>query len=203
MSTPVLHLLAGPNGSGKTTFYEQVVAPATHLPFVNADHLAAERWPGEELALGHEASRLAAEVRQRFIAEGRSFVTETVFSHPSKVDLLRDARRAGYQVALHVILVPVELAVVRVALRVEAGGHGVPETKIRSRFERLWDLVAQAVGVADTARFYDNGNAEHPYRLVARYEHGRPAGATEWPPWTPPALGAPPGTDTRLLQTLI
>ena len=60
MSTPVLHLLAGPNGSGKTTFYEQVVAPATHLPFVNADHIAADRWPGEELQHGHEASRHAA-----------------------------------------------------------------------------------------------------------------------------------------------
>ena len=50
MGDPVLHLVAGPNGAGKTTFHDRVLAPATSLPFVNADHLAARHWPGDEAA---------------------------------------------------------------------------------------------------------------------------------------------------------
>jgi len=45
MSSPVLHLLAGPNGSGKSTFVAEVLQEVTHLPFVNADVIAAHRWP--------------------------------------------------------------------------------------------------------------------------------------------------------------
>lgn len=194
MSTPVLHLLAGPNGAGKTTFYEQIIAPATLLPFINADRIAAQRWPGEELQHGYDASQEAALLRERCIAVGTSFVTETVFSHPSKVDMLRLASGAGYQVALHVVLVPVELSVARVGLRVDAGGHDVPEEKIRARYERLWDHVVSAVALADSSRFYDNTNGKNPYRLVARYEHGRPVVPAEWPVWTPPALLALPVT---------
>ena len=46
-------------------------------------------------------------------ADRTSFVTETVFSHPSKVDLVRAAAAAGYQVTLHVVMVPVDLSVAR------------------------------------------------------------------------------------------
>lgn len=58
-------------------------------------------------------------------------------SHPSKVQLVADAAEAGYLVHLHVIMVPVELTVQRVRERVRRGGHDVPESKIRDRYERL------------------------------------------------------------------
>lgn len=192
MSTPVLHLLAGPNGSGKTAFYEHVLAPVTHLPFINADRIAAERWPGDELRHGYDASQEAASLRERRIADRTSFVTETVFSHPSKVDLVRAAAAAGYQVTLHAVMVPVDLSVARVRLRAQAGGHDVPDEKIRARHERLWSHVVDAVALADAAWFYDNTTAEHPYRVVARYEHDQPVVPPAWPPWTPPALLALP-----------
>ncbi|HVU60190.1 MAG TPA: AAA family ATPase [Mycobacteriales bacterium] len=193
MTTPVLHLIAGPNGSGKSTFYDRVIAPATHLPFVNADEIAKLRWPGEELAHGYEAAEVAAKLREHYLSAGTSFAAETVFSHPSKIDLLRAASEAHYQVTLHVMLIPVELAVVRVALRVQAGGHDVPEQKIRARYDRLWHHIVEAVVGADTTRFYDNSDAEHPYRVVARYDHGRSAGPADWPTWTPEALHSLPG----------
>jgi predicted ABC-type ATPase len=66
----------------------------------------------------------------------RSFVSETVFSHPSELDLLRTAGVAGYRRYLYVILKPEELAVQRVLVRVETGGHAVPEEKLRARFRR-------------------------------------------------------------------
>lgn len=187
MTTPVLHLVAGPNGAGKTTFYEEILA-STHLPFINADRIARERWPDDAEARAYEAAAVAAEERRKAISEGRSFVAETVFSHPSKVDLVRRARAAGYRVHLHVILVPEELAVQRVRARVDAGGHPVPEEKIRTRYRRLWTLVRQAIELADRAEVLDNGRAAQPFRRVASFERGVLVGSADWPPWTPADL---------------
>jgi predicted ABC-type ATPase len=185
---PVLHLLAGPNGSGKTTLARRVLLPATSLPFVNADDIAAERWPGAELEHAHDASDAAAQQRSRRFADRSSFITETVFSHPSKVELVRRAQEAGYLVYLHVVVVPEELTVLRVAHRVRLGGHAVPEIKIRERYRRLWPLVAQARALADLSYVYDNSTASRPYRLMASYECGQVLGAPAWAVWTPSEL---------------
>jgi len=163
---PVLHLVAGPNGSGKTTLATRVLQPATHLPFVNADVIAAQRWPDART----------------------SFITETVFSHPSKLALMEHAQQAGYRIELHVVLLPEDVTVARVHQRVRAGGHEVPEAKTRERYQRLWPLLARARDLADITYVYDNSLARTPLRLIARYEHGTPIGQPRWPAWTPNAL---------------
>lgn len=188
MSTPVLHVLAGPNGSGKSTFVARVLQPVTHLPFVNADEIAAERWPGVELEHAYQASRAAADLRRRMLARGESFITETVFSHHSKVALVTQAVALGYLVNLHVMLVPADLAVARVAERVRRGGHQVPEDKIRERYARLLKLIVEARALADRSTFYDNSRARTPFRVVATYERGRLVGEADWPAWTPTVL---------------
>jgi predicted ABC-type ATPase len=185
---PVLHLLAGPNGSGKTTLARRVIAPATHLPFVNADDIAAQQWSGSEVEHAYEASEAAAAERTRRLAEGSSFITETVFSHPSKVELVHRAQEAGYLVYLHVVVIPEELSVQRVAHRVRLGGHAVPEGKIRERYRRLWPLVVQARELADFTYVYDNSRASHPYRLMASYQFGTLLGGPAWTAWTPTEL---------------
>lgn len=191
MADPVLHVIAGPNGAGKSTLYELVIEPVTNLEFVNADVIAAREWPGAPSVHAYDASRRAAERRDELLAARTSFVTETVFSHESKVDLVKGASASGYLVTLHVVLVPEELAVARVANRVEHDGHGVPEEKIRSRYQRLWPLVAEAIGLVDEARVYDNSSASAPFRLVATFERGIATSKPDWPPWAPKALGHP------------
>lgn len=186
--TPVLHVLAGPNGAGKSTLASRVLQPVTHLPFVNADEIAAERWPGTELEHAYQASRAAADLRRRMLARGESFITETVFSHRSKVALVQQAVALGYLVQLHVVLVPADLSVARVAERVRRGGHEVPEDKIRSRYARLLSLVVDARALADRTTFYDNSLARTPFRVVASYERGRIVGEPVWPAWTPTVL---------------
>lgn len=186
---PILHLLAGPNGAGKSTYVARILEPVTHLPFVNADVIAAERWPDAQSEHAYEASRAAADERARLLAEGQSFITETVFSHPSKLELVDVALACGYLVNLHVILLPVDLAVHRVAERVQyEGGHNVPEQKIRERYARLWDLIAKACTRVDRAEFFDNSTAEHPFRRVAERQNGFLIGDPDWPAWTPAAL---------------
>jgi predicted ABC-type ATPase len=185
---PVLHLLAGPNGAGKSTFFAELIGPATGLPFINADEIAARKWPGTELEHAYEAADLAAAERQRAIESGESFITETVFSHSSKVEMVRLAREAGYHVTLHVVLIPEALAVARVRNRVEHGGHAVPEDKIVGRFARLWGHLCEAILLADETFVYDNSRAAHPFRRVASFSQGRLVGTADWPGWTPKEL---------------
>jgi len=56
-----------------------VLGPATGLPFIDADEIAAAQWPGDEEAHAYDASRATAEVRARAIADRRSFITVTVW----------------------------------------------------------------------------------------------------------------------------
>ena len=177
-------LVVGPNGAGKSTFVALTLAPL--LPrsvFVNADEIAKQRWPDDPVSHAYDAARAAAETRTRLIELGRSFIAETVFSHPSKLDLLRAAQAADYVVVLHVIMIPEELAVERVKRRVLAGGHHVPEDKIRERHRRLWPLVATAAARAETATFYDNSRRTGP-RIVAQLSGGIAVGSPSWPGWT-------------------
>jgi hypothetical protein len=111
--------------------YDTVIGPATHLEFVNADILAVQRWPEDPAGKSYDAAVVAAGRRAELIEARVSFVTETVFSHESKLELVHTAVDAGYLITLHIVMVPEALAVARVANRVRAGGHTVPEDKIR------------------------------------------------------------------------
>lgn len=187
---PVLHLLAGPNGSGKSRYVRDVLAPITHLPFINADEIAAAQWPDTQLEHAYEAARIAEAQRRDRIEARDSFISETVFSHPSKIELVRDAADAGYLVHLHVFMVPVELAVQRVHDRVRRGGHAVPEQKIRDRYQRLWTHIGAAIQLADVTEVFDNSSARNPFRLRATYQNGVLIGTPSWPKWAPVELRA-------------
>src|ERR1700739_729011 len=183
-----LDLVVGPNGAGKSTFIAFTLAPL--LPgsvVVNADEIARQRWPEDPASQAYDAARVAAETRARLIELGRSFIAETVFSHPSKLDLIRAAHAAGFTVVVHALLVPEDLAVERVRHRVRAGGHDVPEAKIRQRHRRLRALVADAIAVSDLATVYDNSRLRGP-RIVAQLSGGVVVGSPDWPAWAPGEL---------------
>lgn len=189
-----LDLIVGPNGAGKSTLFASVIEPARPgLPFVNADRIAAERFGPDAEARSYEAAEIAARARAALIDARLDFCTETVFSHDSKLDLIATAGAAGHDVVLHVVLIPVTLSGPRVAARVATGGHSVPEEKIRSRYERIWPLVAAAVPMVRDAVFWDNSTLEGPVE-VATFRWGLADRPPTWPAWCPPviaALGAP------------
>jgi len=138
-------------------------------------------------AHAYDAARVAAQTRLKLIEAGRSFIAETVFSHESKLDLIRAAHAHDYTVVLHAVLIPEVLAIHRVRYRVAAGGHAVPERKIRERYHRLWPLVAEAIGMVDVATVYENSRATGP-KIVAQFAGGAPIGELRWPAWAPDAL---------------
>jgi predicted ABC-type ATPase len=161
LNPPIFHLLAGPNGAGKSTLYKALVAQGivgSGCEFVNADLY-------EQAHLQHishaqersEAARAWADARRNtLLAQRRSFASETVFSHPSKLQLIAQAQQAGFVVALYIVAVgdPQQL-VQRVARRVREGGHPVPTDKILSRYPRTLAHLHQAVKLADVAYIYD------------------------------------------------
>ena len=183
-----LDLVVGPNGSGKSTFIRLVIVPAwPSATIVNADEIAARRWPDDPSTHAYDAARIAADTRTRLIELGRPLIAETVFSHPSKLDLMRQASQAGYVIAMHVLMVPEDLSVARVAYRAAAGGHDVPVDKIRQRHRRLWSIVAAAVPLADSATFWDNSRHDGPC-IVGLFSEGLAVGYPGWPSWTPDVL---------------
>jgi predicted ABC-type ATPase len=179
-----LDLVVGPNGAGKSTFIAHVLAPAVpRSAIVNADEIAKVRWPQDSAAHSYDAARIAARTRSALIAQHRPLIAETVLSHPSKLELISEAHAAGYHVTLHVLMIPTRLAPHRVAYRVASGGHDVPVAKIVARADRLWAIVAAAVGSVDTAVFFDNSTRNGPV-TVATFIAGVPVGAPSWPSWT-------------------
>lgn len=185
-----LDLVVGPNGAGKSTFVELTLASL--LPksvFVNADEIAKRRWPDDTATHAYEAAQIAADTRTRLIELGQYFIAETVFSHPSKLELIDAAHAAEYTVVLHVLLIPEELAVQRVRHRVQAGGHDVPEDKIRERYQRLWALIATAITRCDSATVYDN-SARTGARIVAQMGRGYLIGSPNWARWAPGELSS-------------
>ncbi|MDA8317302.1 MAG: zeta toxin family protein [Actinomycetota bacterium] len=183
-----LDLVAGPNGAGKSTFVARILAEQLPgSPFVNADEIARRRWPDDPEDHAYEAAQVAEATRSALIESGEQFIAETVFSHPSKLALVDRARAAGYYVAFHVLILPEDVAVARVAGRVERGGHAVPETKIRERYRRLWPLVAEAAAMVQSADFWDNSTLDGP-ELVAELANGQLLAPPRWPSWSPEAL---------------
>jgi predicted ABC-type ATPase len=171
---PSLVLLAGPNGAGKSTLYRTRVAPRFAGPFVNADLIQRDELGDPSMAAAYQAARIAGRRRAELLAAGASFATETVFSHPSKIELVEAARARGYLVVvMHVGVDGAELSVARVRGRVEDGGHDVPEGKVRARYDRGQPLIREAVLRADRGMVFDNSRLNAPPRQMLVFAGGR------------------------------
>ena len=189
---PRLYMIAGPNGAGKSTLYETRIKLNVDAPFINADHIQKLKMADQSVQGAYEAARIAEARRQEAMAKGQSFVTESTFSHPSKNELLDQAKAAGYKVfVFHVNVRSEELSVARVAARVKKGGHAVPENKIRERYHRNQALIRKAVLSADKAYIYDNSVRGRPPRIIITLEKGRAVVASsQMPKWAKELYGA-------------
>lgn len=122
-------------------------------------------------------------LRQLLIESKQSFTIETVMSHVSKIDELKEAKRKGYRNYLYfVATISPEINQSRVKARVKKKGHAVAPAKIKSRYYRSMKLLFAASGQCEKVFFIDN-SSEHP-ELIAQKKNDSVEILTEKvPPW--------------------
>ena len=157
---PTLCVIAGPNGSGKTTTTEQLLSNewGADSLYINPDNIAQEEfgdWNDQEAVL--KAARRATEIRYECLEQQRDFVFETVFSAPEKLEFLKKAHDAGFFIRLFFVCTEnPKINAARIAQRYLNGGHEVPISKIVSRYFKSLENMKQAIPFVDRAYIYDN-----------------------------------------------
>lgn len=142
---------------------------------------------GLSIPNSYAASLVVQFCRERCIAQRHTCTVETVMSHSSKVDFLREARASGFRTYLYFVATAApEINESRVRNRVEKGGHDVPTAKIRARYYRSIELLPEAVSVSDRAFVFDNSGHQADRLLVAEWDgSGFILRAEQIPHWLP------------------
>jgi predicted ABC-type ATPase len=170
MIEPGVVVLAGPNGAEKSTAAPVLLRDALGVTeFVDADVIArglsAFEPEGVAIAAGRlMLCRLRDQARQR-----ATFAFETTLASRTYAPWLMGLKTGGYHVHIVFLWLPsADAAVARVAARVRAGGHDVPEETIRRRYRAgLSNFFRLYCSLADSWRFYDNSAISGPRLLAA------------------------------------
>lgn len=157
---PLLIVIAGPNGSGKTTITSEVIESdwMEDAVYINPDNVAMERfgdWNSSDAVL--DAARYCEQWRENCLREGKSLIFETVMSASDKLDFIRRAKAAGYFVRIFFISTEnPSINASRIARRVMKGGHDVPISKIISRYAKSIINCTRIAKQVDRLYVYDN-----------------------------------------------
>jgi predicted ABC-type ATPase len=152
-------IIAGPNGSGKTTFaryYLSGIAGLIH--FINADLIAAGISPLRPSLAAVTAGRLVLRELGRLVEARAEFAFESTLSGLQYAQRIADWKRRGYLIEIvYLKLVSHHLALRRVAARVSQGGHDVPRADVIRRFKRGWTNFCNVYRpLADRWAIYEN-----------------------------------------------
>lgn len=160
------YIFAGPNGSGKSSVVGSPEILPIKIPedalYINADYYAKNNqeilnMPDSD-ARDKTAWNGTNAWRTKALQAGYGAVSwETVFSHPSRLDVIRDAKELGYTVVLiYVTTINPKINIERVRIRAEHGGHTVPDEKVISRYHRSIGMLPEMISLADEVLVYDN-----------------------------------------------
>jgi predicted ABC-type ATPase len=133
-----LYVIAGPNGSGKTTFSKKFLPDYVEcLEFVNVDLIAKGLSPFTPERAILQAGRIMLEQIHSLGNRGIDFGFETTLAGKTYLKLLNELKQKGYSIHLFFLWIKsVKLALERIELRVQQGGHSIPEATVRRRFRR-------------------------------------------------------------------
>lgn len=186
LDRPTLTIIAGINGAGKSSLRDYVpnlgaVIDPDKIQREKFSHLPLEK---AQMQAGREAVRL-----QRYYIDNKvSFTQETTLSGKSILKSIKDIKEMGFKIVLLFVGIEgVELAKHRIALRVEKGGHYIPDKTVESRYGKTLENLPKVLELCDQAAIYDNTNQ---HKIVAVYTNGAIKIATNKVPfWLEQALG--------------
>jgi len=149
MNDKVAYIIAGPNGSGKTTFAREFIKE-TGLPFLNADEIALKLAPRQIEKARVRAGKIFLTQIETSIAKGESFIVETTLSGKYFIRLIDKLKKNNYWIEITYIFVETaEEAIRRIDIRVRKGGHPVPSVDVKRRFPRskvnFWETYRMLV----------------------------------------------------------
>lgn len=177
MRRPVLIVIAGPNGSGKTSTTRLVINHewAEQCVYINPDEIAQSKFGDwNDVNAIRQAVEYCDEWREQLLRDHKDFIFETVLSSEGKVDFLRRAKLEGYFIRIFFICTESPtINAARIANRVMEGGHDVPIQKIISRYQKAIINAIQVTQFADRAYFYDNSVDNQNARLLFRTTEGK------------------------------
>lgn len=156
-------IIAGPNGAGKTTFAREYLPNEANCPiFINADLIAAGLAPFAPETASIKAARLMLKEIENNVKAGNNFALETTLSGKAYAKDIIKWKELGYHITLFFLSLPsAEFAIARVAARVAAGGHHIPEATIRRRFKNgLIHFHELYKPLADSWSLYDNSHQQ-------------------------------------------
>ena len=174
---PVLCIVAGPNGSGKTSATIQLLSNewTADSIYINPDNIAQETfgdWNSPAAVI--KAAKTATELRYNCLDRKVDFVFESVFSSDEKLQFLKIAHEKGYFIRFFfVCTTSPEINVMRITKRVLSGGHEVPISKIISRYYKSILNASKAIDFVDRAYIYDNSIENIKPRLLYRTVDGK------------------------------
>jgi predicted ABC-type ATPase len=174
---PTLCVVAGPNGSGKTSTTVQLLANewSEGSLYINPDNIAQEQfgdWNSPEAVL--KAARYATDLRYKCLNEKRDFIFENVFSSDEKLEFLRRVHESGFFIRFFFVCTSnPKINVSRITKRYLEGGHEVPISKIISRYYKSYVNATKAISFVDRAYIYDNSVEDHLPQLLFRMTEGK------------------------------
>jgi predicted ABC-type ATPase len=174
MKNKNVYIIAGPNGSGKTTFAKKFLPDyAKCQNFVNADLIAQGLSPFSPRAAAIKAGRLVLEQVHKLADKNVDFAFETTLSGKSYVAFLKELKERSYSINIFFLWIPnTELALSRIKDRVLAGGHDVPVADVKRRFYRgVYNFLTYYMKLADTWLLFNNADAIP--RLIAKEKDGK------------------------------
>ena len=177
MRKPTLCVIAGPNGSGKTSTTVQLLANewSEGSLYINPDNIAQEKfgdWNSPDAVM--KAAKYATDLRYKCLNEKRDFVFETVFSSDEKLEFLRKAHESGFFIRFFYVCTSNPMInVSRITKRYLEGGHEVPISKIISRYYKSYVNATKAISFVDRAYIYDNSVEDHLPQLLFRMTEGK------------------------------